>query len=111
MSLINIETPEVQKSKMNRNFEGPKLSVHKIQYTLMPDGLQKTAHIIAEDFLTAERVLVSAFPPGQKFHINSYSDSEREICAFSPSIKKELYLVWKEDYDPLTSKNIKKRLK
>jgi hypothetical protein len=103
MSLINIENPKVQNPKMRRNFEGPRLLVHKIQYEILPDGMMKTAHIIAEDFLTAERLIFSEMK-GQKIHIISYSDSEFEICAFSPAIEKQLYRSFQNKYDSFKKK-------
>jgi len=103
MSLINVEIPETPKPNMSRNFEGPRLLVHKIQYEIMPDGMMKTAHIIAENFVTAERLIFSEMK-GQKIHIISYSDSEFEICAFSPAIEKELYRSFQNKYDSFKRK-------
>ena len=111
MALIDIETPKPQKRQMNRNFEGPRLLVHKIGYTLIPDGQMKTAHICAENFIAAERVLIANMPKGQRFNINNYSDTEFEVCAFSPVIEKQLYKSFQNKFDPLTDENIKKRLK
>jgi hypothetical protein len=103
MSLINIENPKVQNPKMRRNFEGPRLLVHKIQYEILPDGMMKTAHIVAQNFLAAERLLISEMDGGP-FKVISYSDSEFEICAFTPEIEKALYKMFQNKYDSFKKK-------
>ena len=103
MSLINVEIPETPNPKMRRNFDGPRLLVHKIQYEIQPAGMMKTAHIVAENFLAAERLLISEMG-GREFKVISYSDSEFEICAFTPEIEKALYKMFQNKYDSFKKK-------
>jgi hypothetical protein len=103
MALIDIELPKVQNPKMRRNFDGPRLLVHKIQYEILPAGMMKTAHIVAENFIAAEKLLITEMG-GREFKVISYSDSEFEICAFTPAIEKALYKMFQNKYDSFKKK-------
>ena len=87
---------------VRRNFDGVKLLVHRLKYTLDPgawDNETRTAFIIGEDFKSAERLLIENMPPGKRWQIDEMGDSVFEIHALTPEIKRRLYNILKPEYE------------
>jgi hypothetical protein len=100
--MINIEPIRNTERPVKRNFDGIKLIVHKIKYTLDPGewhSQDKTCHILAKDFKDAERLIVSALPKDKRFQISEMSDSFMEIHAISDSVKEKLYEILKPEFE------------
>ena len=114
MSILENAERLKAESTVKRNFDGIRLLVHRLRYTINPGDWEnetRTAFIIGENFQAAERVLVEHMPKGKRFQIDEQGDSVIEIHALTPAIKKQLYRMLKNEFDPTTPNNIQKRLK
>ena len=100
--MIDIEPVATTERPVKRNFEGIKLIVHRLKYTLDPGewhSVDKTAYVIAKDFKDAERLIVDALPKDKRFQISEMSDGFMEIHAISPAVKEKLYQILKPEFE------------
>ena len=99
--MIDIEPTKTERT-VTRNFEGIKLLLHRIKYSLDPGewtSQDKTCYIMARDFKEAERVVVDALPRAKRFQITEMSDSCIEVHAISESVKEKLYEILRPQFE------------
>ena len=99
--MIDIEPVKTERT-VKRNFDGIKLIVHRLKYTLDPGewhSVDKTAYVIAKDFKDAERLIVDALPKDKRFQISEMSDGFMEIHAISPAVKEKLYEILRPEFE------------
>ena len=87
---------------VKRNFDGIKLLIHRIKYTLDPgewESCEKTAYILGKDYKDAEMLIVNALPKGTRFQISEMSDGFLEIHAITPAVKEKLYEILKPEFE------------
>ena len=100
--MISLEPVKNQERKVTRNFEGIKLIVHKLKYTLNPgawESQDKTVYILAKNFQEAERLVEDNLPRGTRFNISEMSDGFMEIHAISESVKEKLYEILRPEFE------------
>ena len=100
--MINIEPVKIEKPVANRNFQGIKLMVHRIKYTLDPgewESVEKTAYILGKDYKDAERLIVDSLPKDKRFLISEMSDGFMEIHAITPAVREKLYEILRPEFE------------
>jgi len=105
--MIDIEPVKTERT-VKRNFDGIKLVVHRIKYTLDPgewESVEKTAYILGRDYKDAERLIVDSLPKNKRFLISEMSDGFMEIHAITPAVKEKLYEILRPEFE-----NKKKKL-
>ena len=114
MTILENSEKVKEERHVKRNLEGLRLLVHRLKYTISPgdwEGETRTAFIIGEDFKAAERLLIEHMPKVKKFQIDEQGDSVIEIHGLTPEIKRRLYRVLKNEFDPVSPDNMRNRLR
>ena len=113
MSILENYEEVKNQTTVKKNFDGIKLLVHRIKYTIDPgdwDSEVRTALIIGENYQAAENLLIQHMPKGRKHQINEMGDSLFEIHALTLGIKKQLYRMLQNEFDPTSRDNSIKKL-
>jgi len=102
------------KSELNRNFEGPRIYVHRIEYDTNAGDFYKSerrvAFIAAETYEIAKALLFKSFKPGSNNQLTSETSHEFEIHGISLVLKKALFEQWKKEFEPLSAVSLINKL-